>query len=142
MSNWLLKTEPSEYAASDLAKSKVAVWDGVANALAQKHLKSFKKGDSVLIYHTGKEKQIVALAVCNKEAFLDPKDNTGKLVVVELKFERLLDTPLTLEAIKSDPAFEGWDLLRIGRLSVVPTSQAMYDRVIQLATSKKLSKAK
>jgi len=133
MANWLLKTEPSEYSASDLQKAGTCAWDGVANALALIHLRSFAKGDRVLIYHTGKEKQIVATAVCHKPAYADPKDKSGKLVVVDLKFDQMLARPVTLDAIKREPAFVGWDLLRIGRLSVVPTPDIMWNRVLQLS---------
>ena len=59
---WLLKTEPSTYSFADLEREKRAVWDGVANALALKHLRSMKRDDLAFIYHTGDEKQIVGIA--------------------------------------------------------------------------------
>ncbi len=130
---WLLKTEPSTYSADDLRKAKVAPWDGVANATALIHLRAMKKGDACLIYHTGDEKRCVAIAQVVKPAYPDPKANNPKLVVVDLKFVRMLKTPVALDQIKADATFAGWDLLRIGRLSVVPTPEAMWERVMALA---------
>jgi predicted RNA-binding protein with PUA-like domain len=106
----------------------------VANATALIHLRAMQKGDVVIIYHTGGEKQCVGLAEVSRAAYPDPKLDDTKLVVVDLKFKSMLKSPVTLEQIKSDPAFTGWDLLRIGRLSVVPTSEQILKRVIALST--------
>jgi predicted RNA-binding protein with PUA-like domain len=133
MQHWLLKTEPSTYSADDLKAAKVASWDGVANATALIHLRAMKKGDRCLIYHTGAEKRCVAVAEVVKAAYPDPKLDDPKLVVVDLKFVKMLKTPVTLEQIKADKAFAGWDLLRIGRLSVVPTLKSLWERVMELA---------
>ena len=56
---WLLKTEPDCYAWDDLVRDKAAVWDGISNALALKHLRAMKKGDLALVYHTGDERSAV-----------------------------------------------------------------------------------
>jgi predicted RNA-binding protein with PUA-like domain len=132
MAYWLLKTEPGTYSAADLAKEKTAKWDGVANPTAVKHLRSMKKGDLCLIYHTGDERQCVALA----EVVGPPRDDptNPKLAVVDLKFKSHLKHPVTLDTIKADKAFAGWDLLRIGRLSVVPTPDKLWNRLIELSS--------
>jgi predicted RNA-binding protein with PUA-like domain len=134
MKHWLMKTEPSEYSADDLKKAGKAVWDGVANATALIHLRAMRKGDLVLIYHTGDEKCVVATAEVVRQAYPDPKLEDPKLVVVDLKWRSALASPVTLAQIKADAAFAGWDLLRIGRLSVVPTPETMFDRVIDLSS--------
>ena len=59
---WIVKTEPSTYSYDDLAGQKTAVWDGVKNNLALKHLRQMKPGDRVLVYHTGDEKAVVGVA--------------------------------------------------------------------------------
>ena len=53
--NWLVKEEPTHYGFDALVKDKKAVWSGVRNALAQKHLRAIKKGDRIFYYHTGDE---------------------------------------------------------------------------------------
>lgn len=132
MAYWLLKTEPSEYSAADLQREKSTAWTGVANPTAVKHLRAMAKGDVVVIYHTGTERRCVALATVTDPARDDPSNS--KSAIVELKFDAMLKTPVTLEQIKADPAFEGWDLLRIGRLSVVPTPDKMWNRLMSLSS--------
>ena len=130
---WLLKTEPSSYSWDDLKRDKKATWDGITNAAALKHLRTMKKGDLVLIYHTGDQRAAVGIAEITRGPYADPKEDDERLVVVDLKPKEKLARPVTLDEIKADKAFAGWDLLRIGRLSVVPVPQKMWDRVMELA---------
>jgi len=122
--DFLLKTEPSEYSFDDLKKAKKDVWNGVANPVALKHLASMKKGDRLVIYHTGKERSAVGLATVAGAPKPDPQD--PKLTVVEITAGERLPSPITLDAIKLSPLFEDSPLLRIGRLSVVPLTPAQY----------------
>lgn len=133
MARWLLKTEPDCYAWDDLVRDKRTVWDGVTNALALKHIRAMKKGDAALIYHTGDERAAVGVAEITSAPYPDPTQDEEKLAVVDLKPKRKLPRPVTLSDIKADKAFAGWDLLRIGRLSVVPVPDAIWDRVMELA---------
>jgi predicted RNA-binding protein with PUA-like domain len=135
MARWLLKTEPDTYSWDQLVKDKKTTWDGVANAMALKHLRAMKKGDVALIYHTGDEKAAVGVAEIASGPYPDPKEDDEKLVVVDLKAKRKLARPVTLAEIKADPAFAGWDLLRIGRLSVVPVPDTMWARIEELSSS-------
>jgi predicted RNA-binding protein with PUA-like domain len=136
MARWLLKTEPSTYSFADLQREKKATWDGISNAAALKNLRTMKKGDTLFIYHTGDERAVVGIAEVTSKPYPDPKEDNEKLVVVDLKPKKALARPVTLDTIKSDKAFAGWDLLRIGRLSVVPVPDAMWKRIEQLASEK------
>ena len=136
MAYWLLKTEPSTYAYDDLVRDKKTTWDGVTNATALKNIRAMRKGDLALVYHTGSERTIVGVAEIASSPYADPKADDDKLVVVDLKPKKKLKSPVTLDSIKSDEAFAGWDLLRIGRLSIVPTPGPMWKRVMQLAGEK------
>jgi predicted RNA-binding protein with PUA-like domain len=133
---WLLKTEPSTYSFDDLVKEKAAVWDGISNAAALKHLREMKVGDDLLIYHTGDEKAVVGTAKVSKAAYPDPKEKDEKLVVIGIKAGKALPQPVTLAQIKSDKRFAGWDLVRMSRLSVVPTSDEQWAAVMALAGGK------
>src|SRR5438067_2376086 len=84
-SYWIVKTEPSTYSYDDLAGQKTAVWDGVKNNLALKHLRQMNPGDRVLVYHTGDEKAVVGVAEVTSEAYPDPKQKDPKLAVVDLR---------------------------------------------------------
>ena len=133
MAFWLLKTEPDCYAWDDLARDKSARWDGVSNALALKHIRTMRKGDLALIYHTGDERAAVGVAEVRSAPYPNPDEQDERLVVVDLKPKSKLPAPVTLSDIKADPAFAGWEFLRIGRLSVVPVPEAMWARVLELA---------
>src|SRR5690348_2621134 len=133
MAYWLLKTEPDCYSFADLVRDKRTAWDGVSNALALKHIRSMQKGDAALIYHTGDERAAVGMADVVSAPYSDPKEEDDRLVVVDVKAKKKLDRPVTLSDIKADKAFEGFDLLRIGRLSVVPVPPKMWERILELS---------
>lgn len=133
MALWLLKVEPDCYSFADLTRDKKTDWDGVSNAVAQKHLRATAKGDRVLYYHTGDEKSVVGIAEVIAGPSPDPADETGKRVLVTLKPVKKLANPVTLAAIKADPAFAGWELVRLPRLSVMPVTPAQWARVEELA---------
>jgi predicted RNA-binding protein with PUA-like domain len=136
MARWLLKTEPDCYSWDDLARAKQTVWDGVSNALALRHIRDMKKGDQALIYHTGKERAAVGVAQIVSDPYPDPKAGDDRVVVVKLRASEKLAHPVTLSDIKADRTFQGWDLLRIGRLGVVPVPDRMWDRIQELAKDK------
>ncbi len=130
---WLLKTEPGTYAYADLARAGRAVWDGVSNALALKHLRTMKKGDLAFIYHTGDEKQIVGTAEIVNDPYPDPKQDDPRLVVVDLQPRQELKKPVPLSAIKSRKDFADFALVRMGRLSVVPVSPQRWKQLLEMA---------
>ena len=130
---WLLKTEPSTYSYSDLESDRTTVWNGVANALALKHLRSMKKGDLAFIYHTGNEKQIVGIARIASDAYPDPKENDPRLVVVDLKAHAKLTRAVTLAEIKKQKEFADFALVRMGRLSVMPVTEQNWRHLCKMA---------
>ena len=129
---WIVKTEPSTYSFDDLARHKTAVWDGVKNNLALKHLRQMKPGDRVLVYHTGDEKAVVGVAEVTRAAYPDPKQKDPKLAVVDLKARERLPRPVPLAEIKGDRAFADLALVRIGRLSVMPAAAEQYQRLLKM----------
>jgi len=133
--NWLFKEEPTHYSFDALVKDKKAVWSGVRNPLAQKHLRSVKKGDAIFYYHTGDEKSVVGIARAMGDAYPDPGDKTGKAAVVDVAPVKKLARPVALAEIKADPAFKDFALVRISRLSVMPVSAAEWRRIEKLSTS-------
>lgn len=133
MSYWLLKTEPGTYSWDDLVREKRAVWDGITNPLALKHLRAAAAGDQALIYHTGSERRAVGIARIVSAPRPDPKAKDPRLAVVDIAPMRALKAPVTLDTIKADPAFAGWVLLRMSRLSFVPVPAPMWKRVLELS---------
>lgn len=134
MANWLFKEEPETYSFADLERDGSTVWSGVANPLAQKHLRSVKAGDRVFFYATGKEKAVVGVMEVTADPAPDPSDATGKLVVVTVKPVARLTRPVALATIKADKAFAQWELVKQARLSVMPVPDALWARVEKMGS--------
>jgi len=133
MAQWLVKEEPDHYSYDQLEEDRKTVWAGVRNPLAQKHLRSIRKGDRIFYYHTGKEKAVVAIARAASDAYPDPKDQTGKLFVVDVAADRKLPRAVTLAAIKADKAFASFPLVRMSRLSVMPVTDSEWTRIEKMS---------
>src|SRR5262245_46440280 len=108
--NWLFKEEPTHYSFDELVKDRQTVWSGVRNPLAQKHLRSVRKGDRIFAYHTGDEKSVVGIARAAGDAYPDPADATGRQSVVDVAPVKKLARPVTLAAIKANAAFKAFPL--------------------------------
>lgn len=126
---WLVKEEPANYPFDRFAADGQTVWSGVRNPLAQKHLRAMKKGDRVFYYHTGSEKAVVGTARVSKDAYPDPADAGGTLVVVELVPDKKLPRPVTLAEIKASGRFADFALVRVPRLSVMPVTEAQWTAI-------------
>jgi predicted RNA-binding protein with PUA-like domain len=130
---WLVKEEPGNYNFDRFVADGHTVWSGVKNPVAQRHLRAMKKGDRVFFYHTGNEKAVVGTARVTAEAYPDPKDRSGSLVVVELAPDKKLRRPVTLAEIKASGRFADWALVRIPRLSVMPVTEDQWAAVEAMA---------
>jgi predicted RNA-binding protein with PUA-like domain len=119
---YLLKTEPSTYSFNDLQREGTTVWDGVTNPVAVKNLRGMKRGDKLVIYHTGDEKRTVGTAAVVSVDTSDPKNPR-----VEIKAGKPLARVRTLAELRGEPRFADSPLLRQSRLSVVPLTDAQYD---------------
>jgi predicted RNA-binding protein with PUA-like domain len=131
--NWLMKEEPSNYSYDELARDGRTAWTGVRNPLAQKHLRSIRKGDRIFFYHTGKEKAVVGIARAAGDPYPDPADKSGKLYAVDVEPVKKLAGPVTLASIKADKAFASFPLVRMARLSVMPVSDEEWKRIEGMA---------
>ncbi|HTG58215.1 MAG TPA: EVE domain-containing protein [Terriglobia bacterium] len=129
---WLFKSDPETYSLSDLEREGKTVWDGVTNNLALKHLRSVRKGDSVLIYHTGDERAILGIAEVLRDAYPDPKRKDSRLVVVDIKAVKRLQRPVSLDEIKKQASLKDFALVRLPRLSVMPVSESQWTELLAL----------
>jgi predicted RNA-binding protein with PUA-like domain len=133
MAFWLVKSDPDEYGFADLERDRRTTWDGVANQLALQHLRRVRRGDQVLIYHTGPEKAIVGLGLAVSDGYADPVEAAGKLVVFDLQAVRRLARPVTLAELKADAEFSEFELVRMPRLSVMPVPAALFQRILAMS---------
>jgi predicted RNA-binding protein with PUA-like domain len=129
---WILKTDADTYPFDQLERERRTVWDGVTNALALKHIRSMAPGDTVLIYHSNVGKDLVGLARVASAPYADPKHNDPKLAVVDIETDRRLPKPVSLAAVKADPAFAELGLVRMSRLSVIPVPADQWKKLLQM----------
>ncbi|HTU42060.1 MAG TPA: EVE domain-containing protein [Candidatus Aquilonibacter sp.] len=122
---YLLKTEPSVYSFADLERDQTTIWDGVTNPVAVKNLRGMKAGDQLVIYHTGDEKSAVGIATVVSVDATDPKTPQ-----VKIKAGKPLAKPVTLAQVKAHKLFVDSPLVRQGRLSVVPLTEAQYKFIL------------
>jgi len=130
---WLFKTEPSVYSFQQLQKDKKTMWDGVKNNLALKNLKDIKKGDEILIYHTGDEKAAVGVARALGDAYPDPTQKNPRMLVVDIEAVKTLPRPVTLAEVKANKKLANFDLVRLSRLSIMKVSDEQWDVVEGMA---------
>lgn len=132
MKYWLLKSEPFKYSFAQLQKDKKTHWDGVRNYQAAANLRAMEKGDLAFFYHSNEGKEIVGIVKIARAAYSDPSDEAGKFVMVDIAYDAALKNPVTLAAIKAEPALKDLPLIRQSRLSVVPVSAAEWKKLCQM----------
>lgn len=122
---YLLKTEPAAYSFEQLNHDRETTWDGVTNPQAVKHLREMRKGDKLVIYHTGDERRVIGTAHVLSVDAADPK-----VPLVRIAVGKPLAHPAPLSDIKTSALFTDSPLLRQGRLSVVPLTDAQYEALL------------
>ena len=133
---WLFKEEPTHYSFDTLVADKKTSWTGVKNPLAQKHLRSVKKGDEIFFYHTGDEKSVVGIMRAAGDPYADPADKTGKLFALDVAPVEKLAAPVTLAAVKAEKRFATFPLTRLPRLSVMPVTEEQWKLILEMSNAK------
>jgi predicted RNA-binding protein with PUA-like domain len=133
MPHWLYKSEPGVWSWDDQVKAGAAgtYWDGVRNPLANSHMKAMRVGERGFFYHSNDGKEVVGVVEVVKPWAPDPNDSTGRYGAVTLKAVEALKTPVTLAAIKADPALADMVLVKNSRLSVQPVTDAEWAIVLK-----------
>jgi predicted RNA-binding protein with PUA-like domain len=134
MAYWLVKSEPEVYPFEQLVSERQTFWSGVRNAQARNNLVAMRTGERVLYYHSNEGREIVGIARVVREAYPDPTSpDDPRWVVVDLAPEARLTRAVGLSTCKSDALLKETALVRQGRLSVMPVSDAQFERVLALA---------
>lgn len=132
MAFWLVKSEPDAFGWADQVARGVEPWTGVRNHAAKLNLKAMRLGDRAFFYHSNEGKEIVGVVEVVREAYPDPTAESGDWVCVDMRTVGPMPRPVTLTAIKADPALEGLLLIRQSRLSVMPVSEAHWAHICGL----------
>lgn len=133
MSKWLLKSEPDVYSWDQLVADGETVWNGVRNNAARLNLRAMKQGDEAFFYHSNIGKEVVGICRISREAYPDPTDESGQWVAVSVQPVKKLANPVTLAAMKAEPALAEFQLIRQSRLSVVPVREDEWKQVLKMA---------
>jgi len=120
MAFWLMKSEPFKYSWEQLQKDGRTYWDGVRNHQAANNLKAMKVGDEAFFYHSNEGLAVVGICEIVKEAYPDPSDPKGRFIMVDVVPVKAVPEPVTLKAIKAEPALSEMALVKQSRLSVSP----------------------
>jgi predicted RNA-binding protein with PUA-like domain len=134
MNYWLVKSEPEKYSWEKFNKEGRTFWDGVRNYTARNNMREMRERDLVLFYHSNEGKEVVGIAKIVKEAYQDPTTDDTAWVVVELSPVEALKKPVTLAAIKAEPALADIQLIRQGRLSVASIKPEEFDKILEMGS--------
>ncbi|HEY8203675.1 MAG TPA: EVE domain-containing protein [Pyrinomonadaceae bacterium] len=134
--HWLVKQEPEDYSWDDLVRDGKTAWTGVRNFQARNNLRDMKAGDTVLFYHSGKEKSVVGIAEVAKAAYPDPTADDESWIAVDIKPLKRLAKAVTLADIGANPKLRDLLLLRQSRLSVMPVSKTEFDEIVKMSGRK------
>lgn len=132
MRYWLVKSEPDLFSWQQQVAHGAEPWTGVRNHAAKRNLMAMRLGDRAFFYHSNVGKEIVGVVEVVREAYPDPTAKEDGWVAVDVKAVGPMKRPVTLAAIKADPAFADFLLLRQGRLSVVPVSAEHWRRISEM----------
>ncbi len=136
MQYWLVKQEPEDYSWADFMKEGRSASTGVRNYQARNNLRSMSKGDLVFYYHSGEEKQVVGIAKVDRSAYPDPTATEGDWSSVDLVPVKAVVQPVTLKEMKADRVLKEMLLVRNSRLSVVPVSEAQFEKLLKLSKTR------
>jgi predicted RNA-binding protein with PUA-like domain len=129
--HWLIKSEPNKYSFEDLTRDGRTTWDGVRNYEARNNLRSMKKGDLCLYYHSNEGKAVVGVARVAREAYPDPTTKED-FSAVDIEPVRALASPVSLDEMRDHRMLGDMAMFRRPRLSVVPVAANEFELVLKL----------
>jgi predicted RNA-binding protein with PUA-like domain len=133
--SFVVKSEPFVYSFDQLLADKKTTWDGVRNYEARNTLRSMKKGNTLLYYHSNEGLEIVGIARVAREAYQDPttEDDWSAIDVEPVK---KLTKPVSLAALKAHPLLSKMAFVKRSRISVTPVTDAELAAVLKLADTR------
>ena len=150
---WLFKSEPGCFSFDDLRRcpGMTEHWDGVRNYQARNLLRDeIKVGDLGFFYHSNIPAPAIAgIVEVVREGYpdftardpdgehFDPKSSVGNPIwyMVDVKYQRPLPKPVTLDDIKRHPALAGMELVKRSRLSVQPVRPEEWECILRLGAA-------
>ncbi|OQP86977.1 ubiquinol-cytochrome C reductase [Rhizobium rhizosphaerae] len=135
MAYWLYKSEPFKWswAMQKEAGAAGTEWTGVRNYLARNHMRAMKVGDKGFFYHSNEGLEIVGITeVCALSHPDSTADGDARWDCVDIRAVCDMPKPVSLKAIKANPALASMSLVTSMRLSVQPVTEAEWDEVCRM----------
>jgi predicted RNA-binding protein with PUA-like domain len=130
MSYWVVATDPSDYDYDRLERDTSRAWNPVTDSASQIYLGEMKKGDLAFLLYTGDEPALVAIVKLVSDPYPDPNSEDPELMILEIEPESRLETPVSLEELSDDPAFQDWDLVSTPDLEVAPVPPELWEKIL------------
>ena len=143
---WLCKSEPDNYSIDELEQDGKTPWDGVRNYAARNFMRDeMSVGDLAFFYHSNQKPPAIVgiMEVCSESypdalqfdkdsKYFDEKSSESepRWVNVDMKFVKKLDTPIGRDELKANPALDGMEMFRIGRLSITHVTEEEWNIII------------
>jgi len=150
--HWLMKSEPDVYSIDNLERDGRESWEGVRNYQARNFMREMVEGDLVIFYHSNAKPPGAAGVgrICRKaypddtqfnkkSKYYDAKSKKEdpRWSLVDVEFVEKFGEPISLQALKDDPALDGMRVTQKGsRLSVQPVEKGHFKRVLRMAGAK------
>lgn len=132
---WLYKSEPFKWSwEQQKAKGEAGEeWTGVRNYLARNNMRAMKIGDKGFFYHSNEGLEVVGIVeVCALSHPDSTAEGDARWDCVDIRAVRDLPQPVTLKAVKANPALAKMALVTCMRLSVQPVTEAEYLEVCRM----------
>ncbi|QEY33153.1 EVE domain-containing protein [Synechococcus sp. RSCCF101] len=148
MATWLMKSEPSAYSISDLARETITLWDGIRNYQARNHMRTMQPGELVFFYHSNArptgivgEMEVIETGVIDPSQFdttspyFDPASSPERprWDCARLRHRRTYPGIIDLPTLRETFTPEEFILVRRGnRLSVLPVPDSVAERILAM----------
>jgi predicted RNA-binding protein with PUA-like domain len=134
MAHWLFKSEPFKFSWEMLkAKGQAGTeWDGVRNYQARNNMRAMQLYDRGFFYHSNEGLEVVGIVeVC---ALVHPDSTTedARWECVDVRAVKDVPNPVSLDAIKANPALSDMVLVNNSRLSVQPVTDEEWAEVCRM----------
>ena len=134
MTYWLFKSEPEVWSwAQQKAKGAAGEeWTGVRNYQARNNMRLMKLGDKGFFYHSGGDRAVVGIVEVCKLAHRDSTSDADTWDCVDIRAVADVPKPVSLDAIKEEPALKDMVLVKNSRLSVQPVTAAEWKHICKM----------
>ena len=134
MAYWLFKSEPNTWSWDDqVAKGDIGEqWDGVRNYQARNNMRAMKLGDLGFFYHSNEGLEVVGIVEVCALSHPDSTTDDERWDCVDVKAVCDVPEPVSLKAVKANPALEEMALVKHPRLSVQPVREDEWVEVCRM----------